>query len=215
MLFVLLVMILLFFVLTSIPYDLALSASLLVRSWSSPLLPPIKSMSRQIVNCIWAFNQWRWMCGGHGVLPAWSSLGTSRTGWVRVGIRDGHLLLSWRTSLADCSRELHCWSSHIVSEWLELVLRLCWSFQGPATGVRARLCQNAILKSMKLLNRSHWCCRCFCMMTRLLKICSTVLRPGLKPAGSSAISSSALALSRLRITRSIILLGWLISLMVR
>ena len=40
MLFVLLDMILLFSVLTSIPYAVALSTSLLVRSWSSPLLPP-------------------------------------------------------------------------------------------------------------------------------------------------------------------------------
>ena len=27
-----------------------------------------------------------------------------------------------RTPLADCSRGLHCWSSHIVPGWLELVL---------------------------------------------------------------------------------------------
>ena len=45
MMFVLLVMILLFSMLTSIPYAVALSASLLVRFWSSPLLPPIRSMS--------------------------------------------------------------------------------------------------------------------------------------------------------------------------
>ena len=45
MLFVLLVMILLFSVLTSIPYAATLSTSLLVRSSSSPLLAPIKSMS--------------------------------------------------------------------------------------------------------------------------------------------------------------------------
>ena len=55
--------------------------------------------------------------------------------------------------------------------------------------------------------------KCFAMMTRLLKIFSTVLRPGLKPAGSSASSFSALALSRLRMTRSMILLGWRIRLM--
>ena len=52
------------------------------------------------------------------------------------------------------------------------------------------------------------------MMTRLL-ICSTVLRPGLKPACSSASSSSAVALSRLRITWSMILLEWLVRLMKR
>ena len=54
---------------------------------------------------------------------------------------DGHLLLSWRTPVADCSRGLHFWISHIVPEWLEPVLPLCWSFWGPATGLHARLCQ--------------------------------------------------------------------------
>ena len=44
MLFVLLVMILLFSMLTSIPYALTLSTSLLVRFWTSPLLPPIRLM---------------------------------------------------------------------------------------------------------------------------------------------------------------------------
>ena len=71
---------------------------------------------------------------------------------------------------------------------------------------------HTFLKSMKFWNRQHWCCRCFSV---IFKICSTVLRPGLKPAWSSASSSSALALSRLRITQSITLLGWLIRLMVR
>ena len=52
------------------------------------------------------------------------------------------------------------------------------------------------------------------MMTRLLNICSTLLRPGLKPA-CSVSSFSALALSPLRLTWNIILLGWLIRLMVR
>ena len=73
---------------------------------------------------------------------------------------------------------------------------------------------NAFLESKKLSNRSRWC-RCFSVMNYLLKVCSTVLQPGLKPACSSASSSSALALSRLRTPRSIILLGWLIRLMVR
>ena len=44
MLFVLFIMILLFSVLTSIPYAVALATSLLVRSYSSLLLPPIRSM---------------------------------------------------------------------------------------------------------------------------------------------------------------------------
>ena len=131
MLFVLFVMIFLFSVLNSIPYAVALSSSLLMMSWSSPALL-LDRCRRQIVGYIWAFHQWRWMCGGHGVFPAWSSLGTSWTGWVRVNIPDGLLLLSWRIPLADCSRWLHCWNSHIVPEWLELALPLCWSFWGPA-----------------------------------------------------------------------------------
>ena len=48
LLFVLLVMILLFFsVLTSFPYAVALSTCLLVRSWSSPLLPPRRIICRR------------------------------------------------------------------------------------------------------------------------------------------------------------------------
>ena len=141
MVFVLLVVILLFSVLTSIPYAVALSTSLLVRSWSSPLLPPIRSMSSANRSCIWAFHRWRWIRGGHGKFPAWSSPGTSWTGRVRVRIPDGHLLLFWRTPLADSSRGLHCWSSHIVSEWLESILPLCWNVWGPTAGLHARLCQ--------------------------------------------------------------------------
>ena len=45
MLIMLLVMILLYSMLTSIPNAVALSTSLLMRSWSSPLLPPIRLMS--------------------------------------------------------------------------------------------------------------------------------------------------------------------------
>ena len=73
---------------------------------------------------------------------------------------------------------------------------------------------NAFLKPMKMWDRSCWCCRCF-SMTWPLNICSTALRPGLKPACSSASSPSALTSSRSRITRSMILLGWLIRLIVR
>ena len=72
---------------------------------------------------------------------------------------------------------------------------------------------HAFLKSMKLRNRSRWGCRCFSMATtRDLFYCSTVY---IKAAYSSVHSSSAMALSRLRITRSMILLGWLIRMMVR
>ena len=52
-----------------------------------------------------------------------------------------HLLLPWRTPLAGCSRGLHCWSFHVVPDWLEQVFLLCWSFWGPATGQPAGLCQ--------------------------------------------------------------------------
>ena len=34
-----------------------------------------------------------------------------------------------------------------------------------------------VLRSMKLLNRLCWCCRCFFIVTWLLKICFTVLLP--------------------------------------
>ena len=119
MLFVLLVMILFYSVLVSIPYALALSTSLLVRSWSLHLLPSTRSMSSANRSCLLAFHRERWMCGGHGVFPAWSSLGTSWRGWVRVSIPDRHLLLSWKVPLADC------WSSRIVPKWLEPVLPLC------------------------------------------------------------------------------------------
>ena len=138
MLLLLLVVILLFSVLTSIPYAIALSMSLLVRSWNLLLLQPIRSMS--LVNCKLPLGLPPVeVCGAHGVFPVWSSLGTSWTEWMRICIPDGCLLLSWRTPLR--SRGLHCWSSHIVPEWLEPVLPLCWSFWRPATGLHVGLCQ--------------------------------------------------------------------------
>ena len=103
---------------------------------------------------IWAFHQWRWICDGHGVFPAWSSRGTSWTGWVRVSIPNGRLLLSWRTPLADCSRGLQCWSYHILPEWLELVLPLCWSLWGPARGHRTK---QPLLKTTVILT-CKFCC---------------------------------------------------------
>ena len=89
---------------------------------------------------------------------------------MRVSMPDGHLLLSWRTPLADCSAGQHCWSSHVVPEWLEPVLPLLRTCLRPACQILSK----AFLKSMK-----HWCCRCFSTMTWLLKICSTALQPGL------------------------------------
>ena len=126
--------------LTFIPYALARSMSLLVRSWSSSLLPPIRSKSSANRRSHKGLPSME-MCGGHGVFSAWSSLRTSWTGRVRVCIPDWHLLLYWIIPTADCSRRLHCWSSHIMAEWLEPFLHLYWSFCWPATGLHARLCQ--------------------------------------------------------------------------
>ena len=169
MLFVLLVKTLLFSVLTPIPYPVALSTSLLVRFWSPPLLPPIRFMSSANRRLhILAFYRWRWIYSGHGVFAAWSSsLGTSRTGWVRVSIPDEQLLLSWRTPLADCPRGLHCWRSYTVPKWLEPVHSLWWSFWGPATGLHARLCQTPSW-SLRICGTDRTgVVRCFCMITRL------------------------------------------------
>ena len=119
------------------------------------------------------------------------------------------------TSLSCLFKVLHCWSSLIVPEWLELVFQLCWSFWGPATGLHARLCQTP--------SWSLWSCRTdrtgvvvasLWWLKCRRSFCSTVLQPGLKPAYSSASSSSTFAFSQLRITQSTMLLGWLIRLMV-
>ena len=58
-----------------------------------------------------------------------------------MSVLDGHLLLSWRTPLADCSRGLHSWSSHRVPKWLQPVLPPCLSLWGPATGLLAKIYQ--------------------------------------------------------------------------
>ena len=111
MLFVLLIMTLFFSVLTSIPYAVAL----LVRSWSSPLLPSMRSMSsanRKLHMGLPPMEMDVWL--------SWSvfCMIFSRnkwTGWVRVSIREGHLLLSWETPLADFLTVLHFRSSHVNS----------------------------------------------------------------------------------------------------
>ena len=116
MLFVLLVMIVLFSGLTSIPYALALCLQV---CWCGLEVHhcccPWDWCRWRIVGCILVCHQWRWMCGGHGAFHALSVLGTSWTGWVRVSIPDRHLLLAWRTPLADSLRGLCCCSSHTVS----------------------------------------------------------------------------------------------------
>ncbi len=73
---------------------------------------------------------------------------------------------------------------------------------------------NAFLKSIKLWYRSCWCCMCFSISNRMLKICSVVLLLSQKPACSSARTCSAFCFSLFRRTISITLLGWLIKLMV-
>ena len=104
-----------------------------------------------MVGCIWAFHQWRWLCGDHGVLPAWSSLGTSWTRWLGVSISDRLLLLSLRTPLADCSRGLHYWSSDEWSTWMALSSPCFW---GLAKGLHAILCQ--------MPSQSLWSCGTYC-----------------------------------------------------
>ena len=122
-------------------------------------------------------------CDDHGVFYSLSSLGTSWTRWARVSIPDGHLLLSWRTPITDCSRRLHCLGSHIVPEWIKPVLSLWWRFWGPARGLLARLCQ--------MPSWSLWTCGTDGAVVSgaslwwLLKIYSTALRPDPKPTFSS------------------------------
>ena len=116
------------------------------------------------------------MFGDHGVFPVWSSLGTSWTGWLRVTIPDRHLLLSWTTPLAGCSRAEDCTAGVLIqSAWTSpsSVLKLLRTCHRPA----CQILSNACWKSKKLQDRLRWCCRCFSVMTQLLtlKICATVL----------------------------------------
>ena len=168
MLFMLFVMILLFSVLTFILYAVALSMSLLVRSWSSPLQPPIRSMSLANRRLHMAFLQWRSMCGGHGVFPAWSSLGTSLTEWVKISIPEEHLLLSWRTPPLAIQEDC---TAGVLIKCLDSLNQSFLYIKASKDLPQAWLCQTPS-KSIKLWNRSCWC---FSMMTQLLKICSTVL----------------------------------------
>ena len=55
---------------------------------------------QQNVGCIWVLHQWRQTCGSHGMFPAWSSRGTSWTGWVRVSIPDRKPTIVLKNSLS-------------------------------------------------------------------------------------------------------------------
>ena len=65
----------------------------------------------------------------------------------------------------------------------------------------------AFLKSINTWYKLCWCSRDFSQRTRRLKICSTVLLPGIKPACSSAIISAACGLSLFKMILRRILLG--------
>ena len=86
-------------------------------------------------------------CGSHGVFPAWSSLGTSWKGWVRVTkhpwwtptviLRNSPSWLFKRTALLEISSiALMAWSSE-VSEDTSLHARICqmpsWSLYSCGT----------------------------------------------------------------------------------
>ena len=86
--------------------------------------------------------------------------------------------------------EAHSYSSWKAWTSPPPMLKLLRIYHRPA----CQTLSNAFLKSIKLWNSWRWCCGCLCLMIRLLKICSTVLRSGLKFAFSSASSSSALGL---------------------
>ena len=181
--------------------------------------PPKRSVSSANYRLhICAFLQRRLMSGGRGVFAAWSSLETSRTGWTRVSKPSGHILSSWRipwlTVREDC----------IAGVFILCLNGLNQSFfyvEASDDLHRPQACMPDSVKHllevyhMKLWNILRWCCWCLSVMTWLLKICSTVLWPGVKPACSSASSSSALVLWQVSVTRSIILLGWLIRLMLQ
>ena len=203
---------LLFSVQTFIPYAVFLSMNLLVRSWSSLLLPPMRLMSSA-------------NCRSHMGLPtmdidvwwSWSvfCMIFSRNKLNRMG-ESKHL---WQTPTVVLKNYLSLPFQRTAL--LELSYRAWMAWTNPSTVLKLlrtchrHACQNlssTFWKSMKLWNRLRWHCRCFFVMTRLLKICSTVLRPGLTPVCSSAGRSSALALSQFRITHRMILLGWLIRL---
>ena len=152
MLLVLLVMILLFSVVTSIPCALALSTSLLVRSWSSPLLPPIKSISsasRRLRMGLPPMDMDMWWSWSVSCI-IFSVNKLNRMAESKHPLRTYTALLSWRTPLADWEDCTHCRSSRIVPEWFEPVLPLYRELLKTCHRSACQTLSNTFLKSMKL-----------------------------------------------------------------
>ena len=159
MLFVLLVMILLFSVLTSIPYAVALSTSLL-GSESSLLLPPLESMSsanRRLYMGLPAMEMdvgWSWtvfcMIFSRNQL-IW--IGESRHPWRThtVALKKSPRWLFKTTALLKFS--YNAWMAWTTPSSMLKLLRTC---QRPA----CQTLSDAFLKSTKLSNWSRRCCRC-------------------------------------------------------
>ena len=115
----------------------------------------------------------------------WNRMGESKHSWwaPAVVLKNSPNWLFKRTALLEISYS-GCMAWTRLSRMLKLP-RTCYR-------LACHTLSDAFLNSMKLWNTSCWCCRCFSMVTCLLKLCSTVLWPGPKPSGSS---SSALALT--------------------
>ena len=77
----------------------------------------------------------------------------------------------------------------ILMIWIRLVLMLY--FFMVTHKAACQTLSKAFLKSIKTSWRSCWCWRYFLQKIHMLKICSVVLLPALKPACSSAMTFSA------------------------
>ena len=141
------------------------------------------------------------MYGGHGVFPVYLLLKQVQDGkhpWQTptVFLKNSCSLLFKKTALLEFSYS--AWMAWTSPSSMQKLLRTC----------HRSACQtvNNFSKSMKLWNRLRWfcrcwtiedlfccalawsepcllfcvCCRCFSMIAGLLKICSTLLWPGLK-----------------------------------
>ena len=149
--------------------------------WSSPLLLPRRSMSSanlrlhlglpQMAMDVW----WSWIVSCMIFSRNRSNrMGESKHPWRTPIIvwKNSPIWLLKRTTLLDFSYS--AWMAWISPSFVLKLLRTCDTPE-------CQTLSNACLKSMKLWNRSSWC---FSTTTRLLKICYTVLGPGLKPACS-------------------------------